>query len=50
MLAMFHLRPGCLSAGNEMSTVHSVCSESGSSAGKSATEAAYPRASAGVLS
>lgn len=33
-LAMFHLRPGCLSAGNEMSTVHSLCSESGSSAGR----------------
>lgn len=31
---MFHLRPGCLSAGNEMSTVHSLCSESGSSAGR----------------
>ncbi|XP_053924902.1 uncharacterized protein LOC128852387 [Cuculus canorus] len=43
VLAMFHLRPGCLSAGNEMSTVRSICSESESSAGKGASEEVVPK-------
>lgn len=40
-------RPGRLSAGNEVSTVHSICRDPGSLAGTRAT-AAHPRASTGA--